>query len=73
MKDDQGRKLLSCRQAAEEYGCSMNYIRRLAREGRLRSEVVGGTYFVAADEVRKIAARKAVGREKKRAEGFRPD
>lgn len=73
MKDDHGQRLLSCRQAAEAYGCSMNYIRRLARLGRIRSEIVGGTYFVRADEVRKMAARKTTGREKKRSSGFRPD
>jgi excisionase family DNA binding protein len=53
MKDDKGRKMLSCREAAEEYGCSMRYIRKLALQGKLTHEIVGGAYLVAADEVRK--------------------
>ena len=72
MKDEAGRKMLSCKEAAEEYGCTMRYIRKLAKDGRISSEVVGGAYMVAADEVRKLARRKATGREKKRAEGFKP-
>ena len=71
MQNESGRKMLSCKEAAEEYGCTMRYIRKLAQDGRISSEVVGGSYMVAADEVRKLAKRKATGREKKRAEGFK--
>jgi len=71
MKDDKGRKMLSCREAAEMYGCSMRYIRKLAKDGKVASEVVGGAYMVAADDVRKLSGRKATGRERKRSEGFR--
>ena len=55
MKDEAGRKMLSCKEAAEEYGCTMRYIRKLAKDGKISSEVVGGSYMVAADEVRKLA------------------
>lgn len=71
MQNESGRKMLSCKEAAEEYGCTMRYIRKLAQDGKLSSQVVGGSYMVAADEVRKLARRKATGREKKRAEGFK--
>ena len=71
MKDEAGRKMLSCQEAAEQYGCTMRYIRKLAQEGRLTSEMVGGSYMVAADEVAKLAKRKTGGRERKRSEGFK--
>jgi len=71
MKDETGRRMLSCKEAAEEYGCSMRYIRKLAQTGRVSFQVVGGTYMVAADEIRKLARRDATGRERKRAEGFK--
>lgn len=70
MKDDKGRRMLSCREAAEQYGCSMRYIRKLALQGKVTHEVVGGCYLVSADEIRKLANRKAGGREKKRSGGF---
>ena len=68
-----GRKLLSCREAAQEYGCSMAYIRRLAREKKLEQESIGGTYFVTAVSLRRLAAKaeKGTGRARKRAEGFK--
>ena len=72
MKDDRGRKLISCREAAEAYGCTMGYIRKLARQGRITHELVCGSYMVSLEEVRKLAGRKATGREKKRSEGFKP-
>jgi hypothetical protein len=70
MKDDKGRRMLSCRDAATEYGCSMRYIRKLALQGKLTHEIVGGAYMVAADEVRKLASRKTTGRTKKRSSRF---
>lgn len=74
MRDDKGRKLLSCREAAERYGCSMRYIRKLAQDGKVYSETVAGSYMVAADDVAKIKARvsKGTGRHKPKAEKFRP-
>ena len=71
MQNDQGRKMLTCRKAAEEYGCSMRYIRKLVTEGKIHHEMVGGSYMVPADEIRKLSTRKAGGRKKKRSEGFR--
>lgn len=72
MKDDKGLKMLPCREAAELYGCSMGYIRELARKGRVRSEMKGHTYFVSAEDIRTLAKRKDGGRRRKRAQGFKP-
>lgn len=75
VKTEDGRTLISCRDAAKEYGCSMSYIRRLARLGRLTpSEMAGGHVFDRA-EVRLVAAQaaKSKGRMRKRAAGFKPD
>jgi len=74
IKNDRGRRMISCRQAAEEYGCTMGYIRRMARLKRIEVETVAGRYLVNADSVRKLAAEaaKETGRRKKRAEGFKP-
>jgi len=73
MQNDRGRKMISCRQAAEEYGCTMRYIRKLAKDGRLTFEVVGGSYMVAADEVARLktATAKGTGRHKPKASKFR--
>ena len=71
MKDDKGRKMVSCRKAAETYGCSMRYIRKLVTSGRIASELVGRSYLVCLDDVRQIAGRKADGRLKKRSTGFK--
>jgi hypothetical protein len=74
MKDDTGRKMLSCRDAAERYGCSMRYIRKLAAEGKVASEIVAGSYMVAEADVAKLKAKtaKGTGRHKPKAEKFRP-
>jgi len=66
MKDDFGRKMLSCHDAAKLYGCSMRYMRRLAQEGKVASEVVGGSYVIPADEVRRLksAVSRGTGRHK---------
>ena len=73
LRNDSGRRMLSCRQAAKEYGCTMSYIRRLARSGRLDAEEVGGSYFFDEAQVKRLAAQasKGEGRQKKRAEGFK--
>lgn len=72
MKDDRGRKMISCREAAEIYDCEMRYIRKLCENGTLTSEKVAGSYVVDEAEVRKLASRKASGRSKKRSQGFKP-
>lgn len=74
LKNDSGRKMIGCREAAEAYGCSMRYIRRLAKDGRLETELVGGSYLFDEAQVRRLAAQaaKAEGRQRKRAEGFKP-
>jgi excisionase family DNA binding protein len=73
IKDERGRKMISCRDAAREYGCTMGYIRRMVRDGRLEHEFVGRMYFVNADSLKRLASRasKETGRKKKRAEGFK--
>lgn len=72
MKNDRGRKMLSCREAAEAYGCSMRYIRRLVEDGKLSSETVAGGYVVPADEVAALKAHVArgTGRHKPKATKF---
>jgi excisionase family DNA binding protein len=73
MKNDQGRKMLSCREAAEKYGCSMRYIRKLVEGGKLEHEVVGGSYMVAEADVTRLKAQvaKGQGRHKPKAERFK--
>ena len=71
LKNEKGRKLVSCREAAEAYGCTMRYIRKLAKDQRLSTELHGGAYFFDIEEVKKLASRKDGGRLKKRAEGFK--
>lgn len=71
MKDDKGRKMVSCQEAAREYGCSMRYIRKLVSAGRIGSELVGRSYLVCLDDVKKLSGRKADGRLKKRSTGFK--
>lgn len=50
-----GRTLITCQDAARLYGCTMGYMRRLARDGRIYAQMVGRTYLVDATEVQKIA------------------
>lgn len=73
MKNDQGRKMLSCREAAEKYGCSMRYIRKLVEAEKLEHEVVGGSYMVAEADVLRLKAQvaKGQGRHKPKAERFK--
>jgi excisionase family DNA binding protein len=65
--------MIGCREAAEAYGCTMSYIRRLARDGRLDTEMVGGSYVFDEAQVRRLAAKaaKGEGRQRKRAGGFK--
>jgi hypothetical protein len=74
VKDDTGRKLLSCRDAAVKYGCSMRWIRKLALDGRVYSELQAGSYMVSEADVAKIKAKtaKGTGRHKPKAAKFKP-
>jgi len=72
MKDDAGNRMIGANEAAELYGCSQRYIRRLAAEGRIRSEIVGRTYLVSAADVKKLSSRQDGGRLRKRATGHKP-
>jgi hypothetical protein len=73
LKNERGRRMISCREAAEAYGCSMSYIRRLARLGRLETEEVAGSYVFDEADVKRLAsqAAKGEGRQRKRAGGFK--
>ena len=73
MKNEQGRKLISCREAAQQYDCSMRWIRKLAGLGRIYSETVAGSYMVAESDVAKIKAKtsKGKGRHKPKAKEFK--
>jgi hypothetical protein len=70
---DYGRRtFVGCREAAEAYGCTMSYLRRLARAGRVWTEKVGPrAYVFNLDEIKQLARRKDGGRLRKRAEGFK--
>ena len=74
MQDKQGRKLISCRTAAETYGCSMRYIRKLIEQGKLYHEMEAGSYMVAEADISKFKARveKGTGRHKAKPKKFRP-
>jgi hypothetical protein len=74
MKDDTGRKMLSCRDAALKYGCTMRWIRKLALDGKVASEIVAGSYMVSEADVAKIKAKtaKGTGRHKPKATKFKP-
>jgi hypothetical protein len=75
LRAEEGRIWISCREAAEEYGCTMSYIRRLARLGRLDTDEIAGSYVFDKAQVRRLAAAasKAQGRMRKRSGGFKPD
>ena len=51
-----GRSLITCQDAAKLYGCSMGYIRRLARDGKVFAATVGRTYLVDRAELKKLAS-----------------
>lgn len=72
MKNDTGRKLLTCRDAAEKYGCSMRYIRKLAKDGQVYAEMVAGSYMVSEADLasRKAKVAKGKGRHKPKAQRF---
>lgn len=71
IKNENGRKLVSCADAARDYGCSMRWIRQLAKEGRIYRELICGAYMVDPNDVHKLSVRKATGRLRKRSTGFK--
>ena len=73
MKDDKGRRMISCRDAAEKYGCTMRYIRKLALAGKLDHEIQAGSYMVSEADVLRLKAdvAKGKGRHKPKAERFK--
>lgn len=72
MKDDDGRNLITCNEAAEIYGCGMRYIRKLAAAGRVHAVIVGRSYLVSEEDVRRLAGRDDGGRLRKRSTGHKP-
>lgn len=71
MKDDDGRNLITCNEAAEIYGCGMRYIRKLVAAGRVHAVLVGRGYLVSEEDVRRLAERDEGGRLRKRATGHK--
>lgn len=71
--NEDGSKMIDCREAAQRYGCTMRYIRRLALDGRIEHEIRGGAYLfpAAAVEALKREAAKGEGRHRRRADGFK--
>lgn len=71
IEDTQGRVLVSVREAAEKYPCSMSYIRKLILTGKIYSKKIHARASVVdLSEVIDIASRDATGREKKRSTKF---
>lgn len=64
MVDEQGRRWLTCKQAAAVAGCSAQTIRRRAKAGQISSQwedsPFGRTLYVAADEVETVGKTLAV-------------
>jgi excisionase family DNA binding protein len=52
--------VLTAREAARRLGCSVQYVRRLLRSGRLRGSKVGRDWVVEEDEVARWSALHAV-------------
>jgi hypothetical protein len=73
VKSESGRELVPCSEAAEVYGCSMSYMRRLARDDRVRTEEHAGIWWFDIEDVRKLSCRTDGGRKKKRSQGFQAD
>jgi hypothetical protein len=73
VKNESGRELVPCSEAAEAYGCTMSYMRRLARDERVRTEEHAGIWWFDIEDVRKLASRTDGGRKKKRSQGFQAD
>lgn len=59
-----GREMITCQEAARIYGCTMGYIRRLARDGKLTAQSVGPMWFVDKSELlqaKRLCGSKAKG------------
>lgn len=50
-KDNKKDELMTLTQAAETYGYSGDYLRRLAEKGRLRARKLGRQWLTTADDV----------------------
>lgn len=74
LKNERGREMIDCRTAAERYGCSMRYIRKLVEQGKLKAQTAGGTHLVDAADVDRLKAKvsKGKGRHKPKADRFKP-
>jgi excisionase family DNA binding protein len=74
LRDNAGRELIDCREAARRYGCTMRYIRALVTRGTLSAEIAGGTYLLDAAQVEGLKKRvaKGKGRNRPRADKFKP-
>lgn len=74
LKNERGREMIDCRRAAERYGCSMRYIRKLIADGKLDAQTAGGTYLVDAAAIDRLKAKVArgTGRHKPKADQFKP-
>lgn len=54
-----GEPAITCQEAAKLVGCTMGYIRRLARNGKLQAIQVGRTYLIERGGALKIAREKS--------------
>ena len=70
LHNDAGRIVIPCREAAKLYGCRMGYMRRLARDGKVKAEESNGVWMFDLEDVRELAKRKDTGRHAKRSQGF---
>ncbi|MFP5348732.1 MAG: excisionase family DNA-binding protein [Gammaproteobacteria bacterium] len=67
-KDSTKNALITLSQAADAYGYSGDYLRRLAEKGRLRAQKLGHQWLTTADDVETfIVSRERRGVYKKRA------
>jgi len=67
-KDSKKDELITLSQAADAYGYSGDYLRRLAEKGRLRAQKLGHQWLTTADDVETfLVSRERRGVYKKRA------
>jgi hypothetical protein len=72
MKSNTGRTLITCREAATKYECSMRYVRKLAKDGEIYAEMIAGCYMVSEADLasRKAKVARGKGRHKPKAQRF---
>ena len=62
MSDEDKNKLISLAEAAEQYGFSHNYLRRLVNRARLNAQKVGNSWVTTPADVEEfIQSRKKMG------------